>query len=401
MTIGGLSAESLAKRFGTPMLAIDLDVFDAALDDFLRAGERHGVRVSYAAKALLVTALARHLQPLPVGIDVVSLGELATCERAGIEASRLTLHGAGKLDDEIAAAFEGRVGRLVVDSVDELERVVALSAGRSLDVLLRINTGIEAHTHEFIRTAGDDSKFGLAPRDEARAFALLASQPSLRLVGVHGHVGSQVYEIEPFAANTQALAAALTRCREAGFHGADTIVTGGGFGVRMHPSAGDETLDVDRTFAAIRAAAPHAKLEVEPGRAVVAEAGTSIYRVMAIKRFAQRTFVVVDGGMADNPRPALYGAYHHIRAVGTSSAADIAVTICGRSCENDELGDALLPADIRAGDLLAVETTGAYTYSMASNYNRFPRPPVVAVTKREAQLWTRRETIEDVLRADV
>lgn len=283
----------------------------------------------------------------------------------------------------------------------ELERIATRARDRTLDLLLRINTGIEAHTHEFIRTAGDDSKFGLAPRDEARAFDLLHANPWLRLRGVHGHVGSQVYDSEPFAANVESLARTFQRCRAAGFREVDTIVAGGGFGVRMHPSAGDETLDIRKTLRAIRAAAPSGvTLEIEPGRSIVAGAGTSIYRVMAIKRFAERTFAIVDGGMADNPRPALYGAYHHIAAVRDGAHAH-PVTVCGRSCENDELGEAMLPADLRAGDTILVQTTGAYTYSMASNYNRFSRPAVVAVRDGNATLWARRETVDDVLRADL
>lgn len=402
LTVGGIRADKLAEQYGTPALLLDLAVFDASLSALLGAASSNGIRVSYAAKALLLTALAKRLQSRDVGLDVASLGELVTAERGGIEASRITLHGAGKTDEEIDAAFAGRVGRLVADSVDELHRVAALSRGRSLDLLLRVNTGIEAHTHEFIRTAGDDSKFGLAPRDEDAALAILRTNPHLRLRGAHAHIGSQIFDIAPYVASAQALLETLERYRRAGFSDVDTMVVGGGFGVQMHPESPDEAIDVPAILSAVAATVPRGvHVEIEPGRATVAASGTSLYRVMAIKRYAKRTFAIVDGSMADNPRPALYGAYHHVVAARESSAPYHPVTVCGRSCENDALADAPLPQDLRAGDLVAFCTTGAYTYSMASNYNRFPRPPVVAIQNREAALWARRESIDDVFRNDV
>ncbi len=402
LTVGGMRADILADRFGTPALLLDLDVFNASLAALLDAAAAHGIRVSYAAKALLLTALAKRLRTRDVGLDVASLGELVTAERGGIESARITLHGAGKTDDEIGAAFAGRVGRLVVDSVDELRRVADISQGRALGILLRINTGIEAHTHEFIRTAGDDTKFGLAPRDEEAAFSILREFPQLRLRGAHAHIGSQIFDAAPYVANAQTLIDRLERYREAGFPDVDTMVIGGGFGVQMHPERPNTFIDVPSILSAAAAIVPRGvTLEIEPGRAIVAAAGTSLYRVMAIKRYAKRTFVIVDGSMADNPRPALYGAYHHVVAARDSGARYHPVTICGRSCENDELADAPVPEDLRAGDLLAFCATGAYTYSMASNYNRFSRPPVVALEDGEATLWARRETLDDVLRNDV
>lgn len=402
MIVGGLPAEVIAERFGTPTLAIDLEILDASIASVIAAADRHRVGVSYAGKVLLLVALARRLAALPIGLDVASLGEVVTAERGGIPAARMTLHGAGKSDEEIEAAFAGRVGRVAVDSIDELRRLAELGQGRALDVLLRINTGIEAHTHDFVRTAGDDSKFGLAPRDEATAFDLLRSTPGLRVLGVHAHVGSQVFDADPFVANVRALLQALERCRCAGFSQADTIVAGGGFGVPMHPEAHDERLDFEDLLATLaREMRGGVRFEIEPGRAIVATAGTSLYRVLAIKRYDRRTFVIVDGSMADNPRPALYGAYHHVVALRVSDAGHHEVTVCGRSCENDELATAALPRDLHAGDVLAVCTTGAYTYSMASNYNRFARPAVVAVGRGAAEMWARRERTDDILRCDV
>jgi diaminopimelate decarboxylase len=401
LEIGGMRADDLAADFGTPALVLDLHTLDRALHAILAACGRYNIRVSYAAKALLVTRLARRLASRNVGIDVASHGELITAERGGFGPERITLHGAAKSDDELREAMRGRAGRVVIDSVDELRRLRDLGPMRTCDVLLRLNTGIEAHTHEFIRTAGDDSKFGIAPHEEEEAFALIDRQPLLRVRGVHAHIGSQIFDAEPFVANAQLLAAALKRLRERGFP-AYVAVIGGGFGVPMHPEEPDVPIEIGALVDAIVAAVPDdIALEIEPGRAIVGPAGTSLYRVMAIKRFDRRTFVVVDGSMADNPRPALYGASHHVTAVRATNAPHHPVTLCGRSCENDELGSAALPTDLAAGDLLAVCTTGAYTYSMASNYNRFPRPPIVAVERGQAELFARRETDDDLLRADL
>lgn len=393
MHLGGEPADTLAASFGTPLIVIDLSKLDANIARLRDVCDRHGVKISYAGKALLVTALARRLDAAGLGIDVCSLGEIVTAERAAVAPSRLTLHGAGKLDEELRAALDGRVGRLVVDGLDELRRLHAMRSDRRLDVLLRLNTGIEAHTHEFVRTGGDDSKFGFAPHDIAEAFALLADAPHLRLRGLHSHIGSQIGDAAPFEANAEYLAEAIERTRAAGFD-VDTMVCGGGFGEGMDAAP------------AIEAMIPYAQraratLEIEPGRSLIANAGTSLYRVLARKRYEKRTFLVVDGSLADNPRPAMYSAHHDIVETQPSQAPRAEMTICGRSCENDFLATAHLPGDTAAGDLLAVLSTGAYTYSMASNYNRFPRPALIAVGDGAPYELARRETYDDVLAADV
>lgn len=353
----------------------------------------------------------RYVSEHGLGVDVCSIGELATAERAGCAPHAITFHGAGKTDEELAAVAEGRAGCIAVDGLEELGRLAAIARGSGppVDVLIRSNTGIEAHTHAFMRTGGDDTKFGLHPRDEAAAAKLLAAASRLRFAGVHSHVGSQIYEAEAFAANAEALVDALVRFRALGVD-ARRIVIGGGYGVPMRPGAHDERLDVAAAVAeaARRAAARAAELGidapaigVEPGRSIVAAAGTTYYRVMAVKRQSNRTFVVVDGGVYENPRPGLYGAYHHVAvASGGVTGEEREVTLCGKSCENDELGVARLPNDLRAGDLLASHATGAYTFSMASNYNRFVRPAVVAVRGDGHAVMIRRETLADVLARD-
>jgi len=398
ITLGGERADALAERFGTPLLVIDLHVLDRALDGMLAAASPHNIAVSYAAKALLLPGLVRYLHPRPIGIDTASIGELDVALRGGFEPSRLTLHGAGKKDEEFDAVLDGRAGRIVIDGMDELRAFVARANGRAADVLLRFNTGIEAHTHDFIRTAGNRSKFGFAPSEADEAFSLLRAVPSLRVRGVHAHMGSQIYEALPFVENARRLVELLGRMRGAGFAAADTIIVGGGYGVQMRPDAADETIDIAGTLDAVARIVPSGiRVEIEPGRALIAAAGTSIYRVMAVKHFGDRRFVIVDGSMADNPRPALYGAYHHFEAVEPRTALAPAM-VCGRSCEADELGEAMLPEDLHAGDLVAMRTTGAYTYSMSSNYNWFPRPPVIAVDAGEPQVWAERWSAEVPLR---
>ena len=393
MLLGGERADTLAERFGTPLLVIDLHALDSALDAMLAAATPHNIAVSYSGKALLLPGLVRYLRPRPIGIDVSSIGEIAVAERGGFEASRLTLHGAGKTAEEHDAALDGRVGRSVIDGMDELHALAARTSGRGADVLLRFNTGIEAHTHDFIRTAGSRSKFGFAPSEADAAFALLRNYPSLRVRGVHAHIGSQTYDTLPYVENAMRLVVLLQKVRIAGFDAADTLIVGGGFGVQMDPNAKDQTIDVAGTLDAVARVVPSGiQIEIEPGRSLIAAAGTSLYRAVAVKRFEGRRFVIVDGSLADNPRPVMYGAYHHFEAVEVRTALAPAV-VCGRSCEADELGEAMLPEDLRAGDLVVMHTTGAYTYSMASNYNWFTKPPVITVGEGEAQIWATRGEI--------
>ena len=392
------------------MLVVDLDVVDEAIDAFASLGTPSCLEVSYAAKAFVTVEFARHLASRSIGLDVCSMGELVTAERAGFPAARITLHGAGKSDEELFAACAGRVGAIVVDGTEELERLARLSSSQCrAAVLLRLNVGIEAQTHAFVRTGGNDTKFGIHPRDEASAIVLLHASTNLRFGGLHAHVGSQVRDSAAYLANAAALMEAASRFARAGFV-SDRVVIGGGFAVATRPDAADESLDIEptlgETLAFVSAAAreyglPVPRLGIEPGRAIVALAGTTLYRVLAVKRQSQRTFLIVDGGIAENPRPALYGARHLVTIVESATGETAEVTLCGRSCENDELGTAHLPRTTRSGALLAMSATGAYTYSMAGNYNRFPRPAVVAVAGGSDRLLARRERLEDVLRSDV
>ena len=408
-TLGGVAAETLAATYGTPLLVIDSDVFDAATARFAALGAELDIDVAYAGKALLIVALARRLAATPLALDVCSLGELLTAERAGFPATRIVMHGCGKTDEELAAAAGGRVGRVVVDNREELERLASLArAAAPLSILLRVNPGIEAHTHAFVRTSGEDSKFGFAREEIAGALRRAAEVPGLHVAGLHAHLGSQLLEREPYLEALAVLLDLYAQARGAGVDLAELIV-GGGFGVDDGLSA--ETLDVAATLRALATrlageararGIPAPRLGIEPGRAIVAEAGTSLYRVLALKRRGERRFAIVDGSLADNPRPALYGSHHQPSLAGRASRAPAEFfTVAGRSCENDELTTAELPGDLRPGDLVALRSTGAYTYSMASNYNRFPRPAVVFAGGGKHAAVVRRQLPADVLRDDL
>jgi diaminopimelate decarboxylase len=408
LTLGGVGANELALRYGTPLLVIDTAVLDANIARFTDTAAALGIDVAYAGKALLFVSLAKHLARTPLKLDVCSLGEIETAERAGFPAQRLVFHGCGKTAEELAAAVAGRVGRIVIDHRDELAALGALAdPAHPVAVLLRVNTGVVAQTHAYVRTGGEDSKFGFNLEEIDEILARTQAMPGLRLVGIHSHIGSQIFEAPAFAAN---LATALDVYARALVLRAplSELIIGGGFGVDA--IADRIGLDIavllqelrtllDRECALRAIAAP--RLGIEPGRAIIATAGTTLYRVVTTKRQGARHFVIVDGGMADNPRPALYKAYHHpALASRRSQAPEVETTICGRSCENDQLVVAPMPSDLRPGDLLTFGTTGAYTFAMASNYNRFPRPAVVFAGEGRHREVVRREQIADILDRD-
>ncbi|HEX3465582.1 MAG TPA: diaminopimelate decarboxylase [Candidatus Elarobacter sp.] len=403
--IGGVKARELADTYGTPLFAIDLDELDLEIDRFLRACAPRGITVAYAGKAFLCAAFAEHLAATPLRLDVCSIGELLTAERGGFPSARMYFHGCGKTAEELRAIADRRVAFDVIDNREELERLAQVAAeadaGEPVDVMLRVNTGIEAHTHAFVRTGGENTKFG-TPADRLPAMlARLKELPSLRLIGLHAHVGSQVSELGPFLANLDELLAAARTAASMGLPVGE-LVCGGGIGVEEGPDD-PRPLDLEALAAGLaERAAGGIRLSVEPGRALVARAGTTLYRVMAVKTQGHRRFVILDGGLTDNPRPILYGARHFpevmaARALGPEEPA----TLTGRTCENDEMGDYVLPRDLAAGDLVAMRTTGAYTYSMASNYNRFGRPPVVFVRDGHHRRVVRGESAEDVMRLDI
>ncbi|HXW76214.1 MAG TPA: diaminopimelate decarboxylase [Candidatus Eremiobacteraceae bacterium] len=413
--LGGCDPERLARDFGTPLLVIDEALLRASMRRFRAAFDRAGWRatVAYAGKALLLKAIARIACDEGLDVVVCSLGELATALDAGMPSNRYVLHGSYKTDAELDAAIERRVGTIVIDHAGEIGELGrrARSAGVTCAVMVRINPGISAPTHQHIRTAAPESKFGFCVDDgqAIEAVRAVAREPGLKLTGVHCHVGSQIADLETFGREATVLADfALQAYHDTGI-ALDAIDAGGGLAI----SDGSVIAPSPEAWAACIYDAlerslsgsdiPRPRLIVEPGRALIGPAGTTLYRIGVRKRLADGTVaLIVDGGLSDNPRPALYEATYPVEiAKRRGDAPDGRYAIFGRHCETDSLfADVALP-DPQPGDLLAVHGTGAYTYSMASNYNRFCRPAVVLASGGAARIIARRETVDRVLEMDV
>ncbi|MGY1453191.1 diaminopimelate decarboxylase [Streptomyces sp. SS8] len=414
-TVGGLDVVALAEEFGTPAYVLDEDDFRARCRAWREAfGDE--ADVFYAGKAFLCRAVVRWLTEEGLNLDVCSGGELATALAGGMPAERIALHGNNKSTAEIERAVEAGVGRIVLDSFQEIARVahIAERLGRRQRVQIRVTVGVEAHTHEFIATAHEDQKFGLALADgqAAEAVRRVLKLDSLELVGIHSHIGSQIFDMAGFEVAARRVVQLLTEVRDE--HGVELpeIDLGGGLGIAYTPEDDPrEPHEIARALHEIVAhecraaglAAP--RLSVEPGRAIAGPTTFTLYEVGTVKELpGLRTYVSVDGGMSDNIRTALYDAEYSVAlASRTSEAAPMLSRVVGKHCESGDIvvRDAFLPADLAPGDLLAVPATGAYCRSMASNYNHSLRPPVVAVSGGEARVIVRRETEEDLLGLDV
>ena len=402
LSIAGVDVLDLAADFGTPVFVYDEDHIRSRCRE---AAAAWGPGVAYASKAFLCKEMARIAHEEGMSIDVSTGGELHVAIAAGVPADRLVLHGNNKSEEEVRAALVAGVGRIVVDSFDELDRLDRLVEGGAPRprILLRITPGVEAHTHEFVRTGQADSKFGFGVASGAAAAALDRARDSERveLVGVHTHIASNVFVTDFFHQAIDVIAPFV-----AGL-GLPELSIGGGLGVAY--VAGEEAPTITEWAASIHDACAAAGLGVrvtaEPGRAIVASAAVTVYRVGTIKEIpGVRTYVSVDGGMSDNPRPVLYGSgYEAFLPRATTAERPRTVTVVGKHCESGDfiVRDARVPADIRVGDVLATPVTGAYGHSMASNYNKVPRPEVVFVAGGKARTVVRRETEEDLLRLDV
>jgi len=415
--LGGIAVPQLAAEHGTPAFFLD----EADLRGRARAFQDAfaGADVFYAGKAFLCGTVARWLDADGLGLDVCSGGELAVALRAGFPPERIAMHGNNKSAAEIARAVDAGVGRIVVDSLDEIPRVAAAAAAAGIvqHVLIRITVGVEAHTHEFIATAHEDQKFGFSlaggvALDAARA---VREHPSLRLVGLHSHIGSQIFDTAGFEVAANRVVGLLARIRDELGVALPEIDLGGGQGIAY--VSGDEPQDPADIAASLRAivaaeCAAHGlaepRLSVEPGRAIAGPAAITVYEVGTVKAVEldgglRRTYVSVDVGMSDNIRTALYDAqYTCVLANRDSDAAPVLSRVVGKHCESGDIvvRDAWLPADVRAGDLIAVAATGAYCRGMASNYNHIPRPPVIGVREGSSFVMVRRETEDDVLSLD-
>lgn len=402
LSIGGCDLIELAERHGTPLF-----VYDEA---HMRSRCREAVSVlgdgaTYASKAFLCRAMARLAHEEGMRIDVATGGELQVTLAAGVPAERTVLHGNNKSLDELRLALEVGVGRIVVDSNDEIDRIESLVAGGLTppQVLLRINPGIEVHTHEHVQTGNLDSKFGFPlPTGQAdEALARARSSAAVELVGLHLHIGSQVFSVDNFLEGLRVVAPFVVDAD------LPELVVGGGLGVAY--VAGESAPSITEWAAAVlegcRAAGITAQIGIEPGRAVVGAAAVTLYTVGTVKFIpGVRTYVSVDGGMSDNPRPVLYGSgYETFLPRAASSRREMPIRLVGKHCESGDLlvREGRVPADLAVGDVIATPVTGAYGHSMGSNYNKVLRPAVVFVADGVDRLVVRRETVEDLLATDV
>jgi diaminopimelate decarboxylase len=423
VSIGGVPVTDIAAEFGTPAFVIDEDDFRSRCRE-IAAAFGGGDYVRYAAKAFLCTEVARWIDEEGLALDVCSGGELAVALHADFPPDRIALHGNNKSVDELAAAVKAGVGHVVLDSMTEIERLdeIAGTAGVVQDVLVRVTVGVEAHTHEFISTAHEDQKFGLSLASGAAMAAVrrVFATDHLRLVGLHSHIGSQIFDVAGFELAAHRVIG-LLRDVVAEF-GVDKtsqisiVDLGGGLGISYLPQ--DDPPPVEELAAKLSAIVhaesaavglPTPRLVVEPGRAIAGPGTITLYRVGTVKDVAvasdrYRRYVSVDGGMSDNIRTSLYGAEYDVRLISrVSEGSSTLGRIVGKHCESGDIvvRDAWVPDDIKPGDLLGVAATGAYCYSMSSRYNLIGRPAVVAVRDGHARLILRRETVDDLLSLEV
>ena len=420
--IGGVSVFDLRERFGTPLYVLDEDEVRAharrAREAFAAAAERHGIRarVYYAGKAFLSTEVVRWVASEGLAVDVCTRGELEVALAAGADPARLGFHGNNKSVAELERAVEIGIGSIVVDSPIEIERLAAITERRGVvqPVLVRVRTGVHAETHAFLATAHEDQKFGFSLDDAAAAVARIRELSGLRFVGLHAHIGSQIFDASGFRESASRLVDLHADLLAGGE--IPLLNVGGGFGISYTAvddpqpieSIADGIVDAIADECAVRGI-PMPDIACEPGRIIVGQAGVTLYEVGTVKRVPigddrERTYVSVGGGMSDNARTALYGAQFSARIVSRESAAAPALSrVVGHHCESGDIvvDHEYLPADVTPGDLVGVPATGAYCFSLASNYNYTPRPPVVAVRDGQARVIVRGETVDDLLSRDV
>ena len=424
LTIGGVSATDLVAEFGSPVYVVDEADFLARAKAWKEAlesafGTQAGT-VYYAAKSFIAKEIVRWVDLVGIGLDVCTGGELAVAQSVGFTAPRIEMHGNNKSDAEIRSGIKVGVGAIVVDSFDEIDRVaiIAQEMGQVQRVLIRVTPGVEAHTHEFISTAHEDVKFGFSLVSGAAwdAIAAIRNEPSLRLVGLHSHIGSQIFQSDGFAEAARKLIGLLSRYKDTYREELPELDLGGGYGIAYVP--GEISLDPMQVLSELAAVVKSEclsrgidlpKISIEPGRAIVGPSTTTIYTVGTTKMVeldegTSRRYIAVDGGMSDNIRPALYGAeYMAIIANRLPLGPTLNSRIVGKHCESGDIliREIELSADTQIGDLLAIPATGAYGRSMASNYNHTPRPAVVAVIDGKARVIVRRESIADLLSLEI
>lgn len=421
ISIGEITVTDLAKQYGTPIQIFDEADLRKRARDYVAAFTVSDIETSvhYAGKAFLTTKVAQWVNQEGLGIDVASAGELEVALRAGIDPNQIVMHGNNKSVQDLARAIDVGVGRIVIDSLIEIERLnaVAARAGIVQQVLLRLTVGVEAHTHEAISTAHEDQKFGLSVASGMAMAAVdnVLECDALSLAGLHSHIGSQIFDATGFELATHRVVDFAMQVKERHGISVSEIDVGGGMGIAYVD--GDDPLDVNAMAKSIldivrtecaRVHIPVPKISVEPGRAIVGNPGITLYEVGTVKPVEldsgiTRNYISVDGGMSDNIRTALYGAeYTAVIANRTSTAKPVLSRVVGKHCESGDIvvRELDLPADTRPGDLIAVAATGAYCRSMSSNYNHMPRPAVISVSAGTSQVLLRRETIDDLLALD-
>jgi diaminopimelate decarboxylase len=400
LAIGGFDVREIAEEFGTPVFVYD--------EQHIRERIREAVRsfsgtIAYASKAFLCRAMAEIVAEEGVHLDAASMGEIFVAVVGGVSPEKIVFHGNNKSERELRYATSIKVGRIVVDSFDELDRLGAL-AESPVEIWLRLTPGIEAHTHEFVRTGQDDSKFGfnVANHDADRAVQRVARYANLTLRGFHAHIGSQIFRLESFSDEVEVVADFVQRYR------LEELNLGGGLGVaylpdEIAPSISEWARVVDATAARL-GLARDTKLFLEPGRAIVATAGLTLYSVGTRKEIPGiRRYVSVDGGMSDNPRPVVYGSGYAVYAAERlNDPHDRVWSVAGKHCESGDVivREGWLPSELRLDELLVTPVTGAYGYSMSSNYNKVPRPPVVFVNGEQLRVVVKGESLDDLVRLD-
>ncbi|KEO84341.1 diaminopimelate decarboxylase [Tumebacillus flagellatus] len=418
LEIGGVDTTELAAKFGTPLYVFDEQLMRETMRAYKSALEATGLRheVAYASKAFCTLAMCRIVAEEGLALDVVSGGELHTALKANFPPERIHFHGNNKTPDEIEQALNAGIGAFVVDNFHELELLGALAAEKGVvaDILLRLSPGVEVHTHEYISTGQIDSKFGfdLQNGSAQRAIQESLKTKGVRLIGLHSHIGSQIFETEGFKHAVEIVGDLYAKAiHEWGASDLSVLNVGGGFGIRYTEE--DAPLLAHQYIEAIgtavkstfdRLGLPYPEIVIEPGRSIVGNAGTTLYTIGSIKDIpGVRKYVSVNGGMSDNPRPALYQAVYEAMLANRAREEETeVVSIAGKACESGDMliWDVKLPS-VKAGDVLAVSCTGAYNYSMASNYNRIARPAVVFVQNGQADVVVKRESFDDVVSLDV
>jgi diaminopimelate decarboxylase len=417
LTIGGTDTVDLAHTYGTPLIVYDIALFRERAKAFKETFDNMGIRaqVAYASKAFSSIAIYEVAEQQGLSLDVVSGGELFTAVSAGFPRNRIHFHGNNKSFTELQYAFDEKIGCIVIDNFSEIELVKEIAESRKepMNVLIRVTPGVEASTHDYITTGQEDSKFGfdLKNGQTDEAFLQLYNHPYINLLGMHCHIGSQIFETDAFRLAAEALMNKMVAWRDNHQFICTVLNLGGGFGIRyteedkpLEPSAYIEEMATVVLSMTRSHNYPVPEIWIEPGRSLVGDAGTTLYTAGSSKEVPGiRKYVAVDGGMSDNIRPALYGAkYTAVSANRMNEPHDDKVTIAGKCCESgDKLIEEAQLAHPTEGDIIAVFCTGAYGYSMASNYNRLPKPAVVFCENGEHQLVVRRETYEDVVRLDI